>query len=166
MKELLLIPIVVMASYLIWVYSKYGMSKSISASFKFLKGFEKVIFSLVLWAVAFPLIIVGLDGIPDGEVKILFFLSGSLIALIGASPTYWVKGQEQIAHYIGSYGGIGIGMLALLLHYISFTTLGLVSLFILFTSAQFLTKVYRVKNFIYWVEVAAIITSVTVLALN
>lgn len=166
MKELLLIPIITMTTYLIYVYIKYGMSKSISASYKFLKGIEKPIFSLVLWATAFPLIIVGLQNIPEGQVKILFFLSGALIALIGASPKYWIKSQEQIAHYVGSYGGIGLGMLALLIHFPTMITLGLVTLFALFTSSQFLTKVYRVNNFIYWVEVAAILTSISILSLN
>ena len=57
MENLLLIPILAMGAYLLYVYKKYGMTKSISATFQRLQTQnEKTIFLFLLFGRSpFPL---------------------------------------------------------------------------------------------------------------
>lgn len=167
MKELLLIPFLIVP-YLVYMKRKAGMTVSISATAKHhTNAWEKLWFALSLWAVGVPLMIVGFDVSGDG-VLILWLLAGGFICLIGASQVYWNKEKngkmdtEGKAHMLGSYGGIGSGMVALLVHCSSWVTYLLVGAFVVFTAVQMIPKFdkYKLKHNIYWVEVAAIITSI------
>ena len=163
MKQLLLIPLLIIP-YLIYIRVKHGMTVSISATAKFHKStLEKVWFGLSLWAVGIPLMIVGFESSDPEDTLILWLLAGGLICLIAAAQVFWKGGMEYKAHMIGSYGGIGSGMLALLIHCTSFITILLVSVFALFASVQLIPwkkfNKYKIKNRIYWVEVAAIVTA-------
>lgn len=163
MKELLLIPFL-MVPYLVYMYRKAGMTVSISATAKHhTNAWEKLWFALSLWAVGVPLMVVGFDSSGDG-VLILWLLAGGFICLIGASQVYWKGGSEYTAHMLGSYGGIGSGMVALLVHCSSWPTYLFVGAFVVFTAVQMIPwakfEKYKLKHNIYWVEVAAIITSI------
>lgn len=166
MKTLLLIPVVALSLYLIYIYLKYEMTYSISSTYKVVRGWEKPWFTVTLWSVALPIIIVALENIPGDGVKILFFLAGALICLVGAAPLFWEGGLEYRMHMIGSYGGIGLGMIASLIHFWSFFTVFFVALFALFTASQMLTSKYRISNHIYWIEVSALITVILILLIN
>ena len=157
MKELLFIPIVSLTAYLLFVYIKYGMSYSISASYKYLQGWEKTMFTLTMWAVAIPIMIVGINKVPNNYPEILFFLAGSGICLVGASPKYWSGKMELTAHLIGSYGGIGFGMLACLLYLFQPLTITLVTGYVLFAASQILIKKLQLPNFVYWLEIVALV---------
>nr|WP_319268287.1 hypothetical protein [uncultured Draconibacterium sp.] len=163
MKTLLLIPLL-MIPYLVYMRIRYGMTVSISATAKHHTSiWESVWFSLSLWAVGIPLMLVGFVLSNPEQTLVLWLLAGGLICLIGAAQVFWRGGMEYKAHMIGSYGGIGSGMLALLLHCTSFVTVALVGLFAVFTAVQMLpiSKMdkYKLNNRIYWVEVAAIATA-------
>ena len=163
MKELLLIPVFSLAIYLLYVYFRYGMTDSISATQRLLRGFEKPWFSVTLVAVAIPIIIVGINGISGERGQFLFFLAGAAICLVAASPAYWAGKHELTAHLVGSFGGIGFGMIACLVHYFSIETVALIAGFGLFA---LLAWIFKLKNHTYWVEVMALVTVVLVLYIH
>ncbi|MFV0269883.1 MAG: hypothetical protein ACK5HT_22420 [Draconibacterium sp.] len=162
MKTLLLIPLLLIP-YLLYVYWKYGMTKSISETYRFTQKWEKVWFTISMFLVAIPIMIVGFDVSDPEQVLILWLLAGGLICLIGATQVFWNGGMEHTAHMLGSYGGIGAGMLALLIHCTSVVTIALVNLFVVFAALQMIPwnkfEKYKIPHRIYWVEVAAIVTA-------
>ena len=167
MKALLIIPIVALATYLLYVRIKYKMTASISDTYKIIKGWEKPWFTITLWCVAVPIIIVGIENIPENTPQILFFIAGGLIVLVSSSPEFWSNKRELTAHRIGSYGGISFGIVACLVHYYSLVTLILVTIFVVFAILQLLNiKQLKIPNHIYWIEVAAIVMVSLVLVLN
>jgi len=166
MKDLLFIPIITLANYLLYVYWRHEMTYSISATYRKLTGWERPLFTLTMWAVAIPIMIVGIDSVPNNSPEILFFLAGSGICLVGASPEYWTGKMELTAHLIGSYGGIGFGMLACLLYLFNPLSVILVSVYAGFVASQMLTKKLQIPNHVYWLEVAALIVVCVVLYFN
>ncbi len=166
MKNLLLIPIFSMLIYLIYVYIKYGMTESISKTFAKLKPWEQPFFTIMLTAVAFPIMYIGIETAHTELAKGLFFLAGSLIVLVGASPKFWESRMENTAHLIGSYGGIGIGVIACFVAGFPVLSLIPVFIFVLFTGAQFLIEKSQLPNHIYWVEVMAFFSVALVLRLQ
>jgi hypothetical protein len=165
MENLLIIPIVSMAAYLLYVYKKYGMTKSISATFQRLQKKEKILMPITLWLTAFPIMIVGVLKAPTLFTQVLFGIAGTLILLISVSPMYWKSEtknnrNQALLHYVGSYGGIGIGMIACLLSFTSLSVILIIGAYLLFVASQMLLKWKFVNNHIYWIEVIAIIISV------
>lgn len=165
MKALLLIPIITLTLYLIYVYWRHGMTKSISETYRKLIGWERPLFTITMWAVAIPIMIVGIESVPNNWPEVLFFLAGFGICLVGASPAYWSGKMELTAHLIGSYGGIGFGMIACVLYLFSPLTVILVSLYAAFAASQMLIKKLQVKNYVYWLEVVALIVVCSILYL-
>jgi len=165
MKELLLVPILSLATYLLYVYIKYGMTISISETYRELKIKEKFLFTVTLWAVAIPIIIVSIETVKD-QSPVLFFIAGSLLMLVSASPTFWSGKMELTAHLIGSYGSIGIGIVACLDYFFNPITIYISGAYILLVVVQFFIKKLRLNNFIYWLEIGAIITVTWVLYVN
>jgi hypothetical protein len=165
MKSLLLIPVITLTVYLLYVYWRHGMTKSISATYKKLNEWEKPFFTIVLWAVAIPVIVVGIDAVPENQPQILFFLAGSGICLVGASPKYWSGKMELIAHLIGSYGGIGLGVIACIVYLSSPLTLLLIIPFAFFVLSQTIDDL-KLQNHTYWVEIVSLLIVTAVLWLN
>jgi hypothetical protein len=164
MEKLLLISVLSLGSYLVWHYQKYGMSFSISATFQTLIGWERMLFTLTLWFTALPIIMVGIDKVPNGMPEILFFAAGACIFLVGAAPVYWKSEtasdrQQARMHYIGSYGGIGLGMVASLVYFTSLSTWIIVGAYAVFVLAQMVLK-WSFKNYVYWVEIAAFLLTI------
>ncbi len=166
MKELLWIPVFTVTIYLLYVYLKYGMTISISATYKHVKGWERPWFSVTLCSIAIPVMIVGIEAVPVNKSEVLFFLAGSLLCLVGASPKFWSGKMELTAHLVGSYGSIGLGMIASLVYFFNAPTIFYVGIYGLFVLSQFFVSWMRLNNYIYWVEVGAIITIITILLIN
>lgn len=166
MKNLLLIPIFSMTAYLLFIYLKYGKHKSISISYADLKTHEKPFFTLNLIFVAIPIMIVGIESTQNHLAEGLFFLAGFLITLIGASPAFWTNRMEHTAHMIGSYGGISLGMIACFVAGFPVLTLIPIFLFAGFTLIQFFVKKWQLWNYIYWIEVSALLAVVLTLLIN
>jgi len=166
MKQLLLIPLIIVPIYLLYVYFKYGMTKSISATYKHVKGLERPWFSFTLLSIAIPVMIVGIEAVPDNLPEVLFFIAGSLLCLVGASPKFWSGKMELTAHLIGSYGSIGLGMIACLVYFFNAPTIFYIGIYGLFVLSQFFVKWMRLPNHVYWVEVGAIIVIIFILNLN
>lgn len=172
MENLLFIPILMMAAYLLYVYQKYGMTKSISATFeKLTTQREKLFFIFTLWAVAFPIMIVGILKAPTMHTRLLYFIAGGLILVISVAPMYWKdethnNRRQRFMHFLGSYGGIGIGMIACLLAFTNLPVIASIVAYAAFVTALMVIKWQFITNHIYWIEVVAIILSVVLLYLN
>lgn len=166
MKELLWIPVFTVPIYLLYVYFKYGMTISISATYKHLKGLERLWFSATLVSIAIPIMIVGIESVPENLSEVLFFLAGSLLCLVAASPKFWSGKMELTAHLLGSYGSISLGMIACLVYFFNPPAIFYVGIYGLFVLSQFFMKWMRLPNHIYWVEIGAIIIILTILSIN
>lgn len=166
MKDLLFIPIISLPVYLLYVYLKYGMTESISKTYRVIKGLERFWFTLTLWSIAIPVMVVGIEGVPSNWSEALFFFAGSLLALVGASPKFWSGRMELTAHLIGSYGSISLGMIASLVYFFNPATVALVGVYGAFVASQFFIKRIRISNFIYWIEVGAFVTITVILWIN
>lgn len=143
------------------------MTKSISATYKKLRGNEKILFPVTLWGIAFPVMFVGMYDFPFLS-RILFFISGTFLLLVSVSPMFWKNEtpnnrQQAFTHYMGSYGGIGVGMIACLVYYFSSLTIIIVSLYATFTFLQMFVRKLQLRNYIYWVEVVALFSVCVIL---
>lgn len=156
MKPLLLIPLL-LVPYLLHVRYRYGMTGSISDTYRLTKKWEKVWFTLSLWAVAIPIMVVGFSQSNPDQVLILWLLAGGGICLVGAAPIFWKGGMEYKAHMVGAIGGIFSGILAVVIHCFSWFSLFGAILFILFFVSQKFTTKYRINNSTYWVELVALL---------
>jgi hypothetical protein len=144
MKELLLLPTISLVSYLTYICIKFGIQDSISATYKIIK--QKWLFTIVLWSVALPIMIVGSNP--------LLFFAGAGIAFVGASPRYWLK-QEGTVHVIGATGGILLATLWATLSGFWWIS-GPFTLFVALTELKIKNKrIINLKNHTWWVEIAA-----------
>lgn len=152
-----------LAAYLCYIYWRYGMTKSISATAKKHRyGWEKAAFAAALWlGIAIPFIVLGIETARKPNFEFLWFLAGAGIAFVGAAQVFWNGGMEYRVHMIGTYAGIVLGMLAILITISTWWAIVLVVLFSGFALQMLpfsFIKKYRLPNHIYWVEVAAICT--------
>lgn len=141
MKELLIFALAQFIIYLVYVRVKYGMTKSISATYYEIKN--KWLFTITLWFFAIPLIIVGGKG--------LIFLAGASIGFVAAAPRVGEKYKmSEIVHIVGSYLGIASGVIAMGIYYglwwIPVTQL-------LFT---LLAHYEELRHRTYWIEALAV----------
>ena len=168
MSKVLLIPVITMTAWLIYVRVRYEMTESISKTYMVItKAWEQMWFVLTLWSVALPVMAVGLEmTFVEQKSGILFFLAGTGIALVGAAPAFWLTKHEYWAHMIGSYGGIGFGIISCFIYFNDFLTFLICGAYSAFVVTQFLFKKLRINNYIYWVEVFALLTVVSVLYIN
>lgn len=171
MKTLLIIPIIALTVYLLYVYWRHGMTYSISATYQKLNTKEKILLPITLWCIAFPIMIVGMYEPGVYFARGLFFVAGFFLLLISVAPMYWKNEtlnnrQQAFMHYLGSYGGIGTGMIACLIYYSVLLTWVLVILYGGFVLSQFFIKKLRIPNHVYWLEVIALIIISTILYLN
>ena len=67
---------------------------------------------------------------------------------------------------IGSYGGISLGMIACFVAGFPVLTLIPIFLFATFTLIQFFVKKWQLWNYIYWIEVSALLAVVLTLLIN
>ena len=96
---------------------------------------------------AIPVIIVGLE-VLDGSP--LIFWAGAGICFVGAAPLFKVKkALETKVHLAGSYIGVVLGTLSVIIDF-GYWELGAgYSLFAWFS------MLFKYKNFVWWIEVAA-----------
>jgi hypothetical protein len=140
MKTQLLIVLIISLAiwhwYTIMVWIKFGITHSISESYRYFEGWKKVWFTLWAWGVAATLIWV--------SSSIIGFCAGGCLALVGAAPACNDRWQNTL-HMIGTYGAIGLGMLMLVI----FGLWWLVVIFALFT---LLTMGFDMTNHTWWLE--------------
>ena len=152
---LIIIMLVGFFGYLAYVWIKYGIRDSVSATWYDLKDPEKILFTLMCWSIAFPfLIFAGIQIEHTHSIgMILAFLGGVGIVFTGAAPNYRFKvgssKTEYHVHTIGSMGGIIAAIVSL------WVAFGLWWLTAAMAAFYGLTYVIKIKNATTWVEVAA-----------
>ena len=131
---------VVFVSYLTYVVSKFGVLPSISDSYYLMKS--KIPFTLFIWSIAIPTILVG-------DTALMFF-AGSFLAFVGAAPAFREE-QEGIVHVVGAIGGITLGVVSMWVDFhLWYLSILLISFAVL---AQIFKK--KFKNHTWWVEIAS-----------
>ena len=96
----------VFISYVSYIWIKFGIQKSISASYYVLPENLRVLFILFCWGFAFPAIILGV------EVTPLMFFAGAGICFVGAAPQILEKDVYKV-HMIAAISGIIFSQLAI-----------------------------------------------------
>jgi hypothetical protein len=145
MKELLLISFLTISTYLIYVAVKYGIQKSISETYYTIG--KKGWFTLIIWGMIIPLMIVGIE-ITD---SFLIFLGGAAIVFVGASPAFKSESLEKAVHFISSYLGVGFVILATIFTF-NFIILGIVYAILI---ALTFTQKLKINHHIWWIEISA-----------
>ena len=141
----------VFISYLTFVVITYGVQTSISESYYRLPKKINFLFTFFCWGFAIPAIILGDNA--------LMFLAGSGIAFVGAAAAFKDKMTNNV-HMIGAYGGVLLSQISIWYNYhMWYITI----IFIILSGTLLLLKV---KNKIWWVEVAAFLSICIVLYFN
>lgn len=132
----------VFISYVSFIWLKYGIQKSISASYYALPDNLKILFTLFCWGFAFPAIIAGV------ETTSLMFFAGAGICFVGAAAQIKDKWVYKI-HMTAAISGIIFSQLAIWLGYhmlyVNLISIGLAILI------PFLTK----KYYFWFIELVA-----------
>jgi len=149
MEFLLFLSPLLLIAYLFWVYKKYGMTHSISATYPKLAKAEKWMFGTMWVAYVAPIVLLTADH--------WFILAALMLALVIANPNYWDKeGAGDNLHYYGSYGTVAFGYVGLI--FMDYLTGAMITIaFILFAlGLEINFKVFaKIKNDTYWQEVFA-----------
>ncbi|WP_340114821.1 hypothetical protein [Maribellus mangrovi] len=152
------LPLIV-AVYLVYVRIRYGMTRSISASYKFLTRWQSVFPMVVLWiGISLPIMVLGLSVSDGNPFQFLWFFAGGLIAFVGAAPVVTKASLAEKVHVVGATGGIAAATAAVVLSIPSTWSFILAGVFIVFTITQTIEKLnLKMKNNTYWIEIAAMV---------
>lgn len=132
----------VFISYVSYIWIKFGIQKSISASYYALPENQRFLFTLFCWGFAFPAIIIGV------EVTLLMFFAGAGICFVGAASKILEKDVYKI-HMVAAIGGIIFSQLAI---FFGFHMLWLnITSVVLSAIILFLFK----KTYFWWIELVA-----------
>ena len=133
--------ITVFISYVSFIWFKYGIQKSISASYYVLPENLRFLFTLFCWGFAFPAIILGV------EVTPLMFFAGAGICFVGAAAQINEKFVYRI-HMVAAISGIIFSQLAIFFGY-HMPWLNIAS--VVLAGLSLLSK----KNYFWWIELVA-----------
>jgi hypothetical protein len=139
--------ITVFLSYVSFIWLKFGIQKSISASYYVLPENVRFLFTLFCWGFAFPAIILGI------QTTWLMFFAGAGIVFVGAAPRILEKDVFRI-HMIAAVSGIIFSQSAIFFGY-HMLWLNIVS--IALAALSLLSK----NHYFWWIELVAF-TSVCV----
>ena len=139
MKILLLISLAIFTAYIVGVYLKFGILKSVSASYYSIK--HKALFTLALWGFAIPVQIYAFIELQNW----CLVLAGIGICFVGAAPDYKMKVEGDV-HYLAAFTGVILGLIG-----IAFEGLWYVAL----PAAVLIVAINSIKNKTYWQEIAA-----------
>jgi hypothetical protein len=140
---LLAVSTAIITCYNFFIFMRYGVRESISASYYSLPKNVNFVFTLVLWAFVFPLMIAGSNP--------LMFFAGAGIAFVGAAPDYKSILAGKV-HSTAAVLGILFGMLSIA---ITFKLIVPVAIFFVGAALIALKNPY---GKVYWIENLAILT--------
>lgn len=144
--NLLIFVVLSFVGYISFIINRYGVLPSISESYYKMKNdnlFGGGLFTLFIWSLSFPLIIVG-------NTSLMFF-AGAFLAFVGAATAFKDLEMTKRVHTIGAVGGIGFGFLSMVLDF----QLNEITYFMLL--ASLILYLLKIKNLIWWVEVLAFV---------
>jgi len=134
-------------SYVAYIWIKYGIQRSISASYYKLPKDLKWLFTAFCFLFGMGAAMMG--GL---DKSILMFLSGVLVCFIGVTPNFKDKGEKWI-HMIAAYGSGILSQLAIVFDY-KIIPLALITL----TCFMFLMILKRSVKEIWWIEIITFTT--------
>ena len=137
---LLITSSLIFISYISFIVSKYGVIPSISESYYRLPYSLKILFTLFIWGLAVPIMIVASTP--------LMLLACGFICVVGVTQTFKLKLVGAI-HSLAAIIGIGIGVLSL---FFEFRT-PLTAIAIIIGIA--LLNIFKVNNKTWWSEIIA-----------
>ncbi len=152
MLYLFIFMLVVFTSYIGFIWIKYGIQKSISASYYVLPGLQKSLFTFFCLGFALPAMIIGSSGI--------MFLAGLGILLVGVAAQFKENSFTQTTHIVAAVAGITASQLAIFFQY------GLPWINVAFIVVFIGLLVFKVKNSTWWVEIAAFLAICLTFALT
>jgi hypothetical protein len=138
----------VFASYVAFIWIKYGVQPSISDSYYKLPEKEKILFTLFCWGFAFPAIIIGSV---MSNTPIMFF-AGSGILLVGAKPDF--RNGDRLFHLIAAYVAVALSQLSIA---VDFHMYWLNISFVTIAGTLFLIKKF-ISNHVWWAEIVAFLS--------
>jgi len=164
---LLIYAITVFVVYWLFVVIKFGVLPSISDSYY--KENNKALFTLFIWSIAFPVIILGVEKTP------LMFFAGAFLAFVGAAPAFKEE-LERSVHIIGAAGGIILGFLAMIIGYHQYYLPIVMGVFVILALPKrlpkFLDKSWMkwwtngINNYTWWIETMAFVLIFINLTIN
>lgn len=145
MKASLILPIiqiVLFTYYVAYIWTRYGVQKSISDSWYTVDKGKKWMFTILMcWGVGFPQAMAA-------DIHSLFFFSGAFLCFVGAATAFREAGMTKTVHFVGAIGSIAFSALALMLTGIVWV--------LVFNIIQSVTlTLFRPKNHLWWVEILA-----------
>lgn len=144
--KLLILVVLSFVGYISFIVNRYGVLPSISESYYKMKDdnlFGGGLFTLFIWSLSLPLIIIGSTS--------LMFFAGAFLAFVGAATAFKDLKMTRRVHNIGAIGGIGFGFLSMI---IDFQLFELTYFMVVLSLTLFLLKT---KNLIWWIEILAFI---------
>jgi len=149
MNYIALAQLLLAAGYCLFIFKKYGVLNSISASYyKRLEDNNSRDFVIFCWGLGLPMFLYQ----PVWQAQLCFMLAGFLLCIVGIASHYKEKFVDKI-HNVGSFGAIVLGFAGIVFqdHLWSIPTV------VLFLVSCLLIIKKRVSNRTWWVEVAAIV---------
>lgn len=137
---LILISGLIFNSYIVWIWSKYGVISSISDSYYYTD--KPALFAFFIWGSAIPLMIVA--------DTFLMQLAGGLLCFVGAAPAFREETEGKV-HVFGALGGYILGAISLTVDF------GLWYLSAIMVAFYFISKWLKLENQAWWVEILGFI---------
>jgi len=146
----------IFTAYVLYIALRYGVLRSISASYHKLTLAEKWLFTLSTWGYVIPLVLAGLG--QSTYQDILLFFAGFLLSTVGVMADDKSETQKKW-HTIGAEGGILLAFIWILTTPFWFVAVpSLVGIFLMIK--------LKLKNHTWWVETLAYFTILFSIYLN
>jgi hypothetical protein len=143
--------VTVFVAYVSFIWSKYGIQKSISESYYVLPKKENFLFVLFTWLFAFPAMILG--------NSLLMLFAGGGIVFVGAAAAMH-KMPTRAVHLTGAIGGMILACLAMIFQYHMWYMVAAVA------GAILLSALLDKKHLMWWAEVAIFVAISIVLGVS
>lgn len=141
----------VFITYVSFIWIKYDILPSISASWDKLPKNQKHFFQFYCWGFALPALIIGFTLSEGSPYQFLMFFAGGGILFVGAAPDSFYNKLEKKVHMIGAYIGVITSQLFILL---VFPHLWYVpTIFAILSVITLILK--KSVNEIWWIEIFA-----------
>lgn len=143
--------VTVFLAYVIFIWSKYGIQKSISESYYVLPKKENFLFVLFTWLFAFPAMYLG-------NSWWMFFAAGGIV-WVGANAAMHQMPTRAI-HLTAAISGMILGCLAIIFQYHMWYIVAAIPVLTLIT--YFLDK----KHIMWWIEIMIFTAISTVIGIS
>jgi hypothetical protein len=138
-------------SYVFYIAIKFGIQRSISQSYYVLPNKQKILFTLFIWGISLPIIVIGATP--------LMFFSGGMMMFVGAATSFKDGKLTFNVHMTSAFGGIILSQVSTI---VDFNMWYLTLLFGIISLILFLLKV----KYFWWIEMLAFISIIITLGAN